>query len=414
MSGGVSELETRRGDKPRLLMVGHVYSTAINRRKLNPMADWFEITCATLPEAAVLGSVTRDSEADHTARYELVRLQGWPRRGGITRHVLKGLAGLLRRGRYDVVVVDSEPWSWVRWQTWGGVRRLQPGAVFGEFTWENVKRPGWKGWLLKGVYRAACATHDFSISGNQACRELLLEHGAVAKRNLVAAQVGVDTELFRPAKEAEKAGLREALGLPVGGWVIGYAGRWTESKGIRDLLAAVEQVRSERPGWEVRLAMMGEGDLGDEVRAAQATRRWLHLLGPKPHREVADFMRALDVFVLPSRPLRQGGVVWEEQFGHVLIEAMACGVATLGARSGAIPEVLGAEEALFESGRPGSLATALARWLGDETERSRLAAWQRQRVVEQFSHEAVAKTWCEFLLARLAEGRAQAAEVERR
>ena len=403
MSGEAIESEVGSRHKPRLLMVGHVYSTAINRRKLNPMADWFDITCATLPEASVLGRMTSDCEADHEARYELVRLKGWPRRGKITRHVLRGLARLCKGRRYDAVVVDSEPWSWVRWQTWAWVRRWQPKALFGEFTWENVKRPGWKGWLLKPVYQAACRTHDFSISGNIACRNLLLEHGARAERNLVAPQVGVDTALFRPVQPDEKARLRVALGLPRESLVVGYAGRWTESKGICDLLTAVEQVRAKRTEAPVILALMGAGDLAGELRAAQRSRSWLHLLDPRPHQDVADFMRTLDVFVLPSRPVRRGSSVWEEQFGHVLIEAMACEVATIGARSGAIPEVLGMEEAFFESGQPELLAVALKHWLEDDAGRRALAVRQRRRVMEGFSHEAVARIWCEFLLARLAD-----------
>jgi glycosyltransferase involved in cell wall biosynthesis len=49
-----------------------------------------------------------------------------------------------------------------------------------------------------------------------------------------------------------------------------------------------------------------------------------------------DFYNSLDVFVLPSETILQ----WKEQYGRVLIEAMACGLPVVGSSSGAIPEVL--------------------------------------------------------------------------
>jgi len=48
-------------------------------------------------------------------------------------------------------------------------------------------------------------------------------------------------------------------------------------------------------------------------------------------------MNSLDVLVLPSRSRS----FWKEQFGRVLIEAMACGVPVIGSSSGEIPNVIG-------------------------------------------------------------------------
>jgi glycosyltransferase involved in cell wall biosynthesis len=88
---------------------------------------------------------------------------------------------------------------------------------------------------------------------------------------------------------------------------------------------------------------------------------------------------------------------WEEQFGHVLIEAMACGVATLGARNGAIPEVLADDAALFPSGD----ATTLAQRLREVKQGSDLATRQLQRVRDLFTHEAVASRWAGFIISKL-------------
>ena len=61
------------------------------------------------------------------------------------------------------------------------------------------------------------------------------------------------------------------------------------------------------------------------------------LAGGVPHTDIHRLHSAADIFVLPSIPTH----LWQEQFGIVLIESMACGVPVVAARSGSIPEVIG-------------------------------------------------------------------------
>jgi glycosyltransferase involved in cell wall biosynthesis len=391
--------------RPTLLMIGHMYATAFNRRKLNPLADYFEITCVTWPlgDSTLFGRPLADFEQqDHEPRYEFLRLPVLPKNAGITRYVHRGLARLLRRHRFDIIMVDSEPWSLIRWQTCLLSKLLQPQALFGEFSWENIERPGLKGKLLSLVYRAAARTHDFSISGNQACRSLLLRYGADAGTNLVAAQLGVDETEFCPAESAEKAALRVALDLPEECFLAGFCGRFTPAKGLRELIDAVSILRDKKlPQRDIHLALLGHGDMSDELTALSKKQPWLHVLTPRPHREVAAFMRCLDLFVLPSKPVHSGPGLWEEQFGHVLIEAMAAQVPTLGSSSGAIPEVLGMPEAVFKHSDTAALAQVFEHWLRHDVERDQLAAAQHRRVMEHFTHEALARTWGSFLLQQL-------------
>jgi glycosyltransferase involved in cell wall biosynthesis len=143
--------------------------------------------------------------------------------------------------------------------------------------------------------------------------------------------------------------------------------------------------------------MLGSGALESWLRDEASKKPWLHLLPPRTHSEIPDFLRCLDVFVLASKPVRSMKLCWEEQFGHVLIEAMACGVATLGARSGAIPEVLADDAALFPSGD----ATTLAQRLREVKQGSDLATRQLQRVRDLFTHEAVASRWAGFIISKL-------------
>lgn len=388
---------------PSLLMIGHMYATSFNRRKLNPLADDFDITCVTWPlEGELFGKQLAEfDQDDHSPRYELMRLPVWPSTRSITGYLHRGLAALLRRRCFDVILVDSEPWGLIRWQACVLARFIQPRALLGEFSWENIERPGLKGSVLSFVYRLATRTHHFSISGNQACRAIFLRYGANPDSNLVAAQLGVESKEFRPASADEKTTLRRNLGLPCKGFLVGFCGRFIDAKGLRELFVALTSMREKHPQRDIQLALLGHGELQGELSALAKENPWLHLLAPRPHREVAAFMRSLDLFVLPSKPVHAGPGLWEEQFGHVLIEAMAAGVPTLGSSSGAIPEVIAMPEAVFEHSDTVALTHTLDRWISDDIARAALAAAQHQRTLENFTHEALARTWSDFLLRRL-------------
>jgi glycosyltransferase involved in cell wall biosynthesis len=81
---------------------------------------------------------------------------------------------------------------------------------------------------------------------------------------------------------------------------------------------------------------------------------------------------------------------WKEQFGRILIEAMACGVPVVGSSSGEIPQVIGTAGLVVPEGDAEALAAALQR-LHDDTElRTRLGQLGRQRVLERYTHERIA------------------------
>lgn len=390
--------------KPSLLMIGHMYATAFNRRKLNPLAAFFKITCVTwdLDSGTLFGRPLAEFEQeDHRPEYQLKRLPRWPRKSTHTRYFHSFLKNVLREKSFDLIFVDSEPWGFIRWQTWALARLIQPECLFGEFSWENIERPGLKGRILSLVYRLAAKTHDFSISGNAACRKIFLKYGSKPETNLIAAQLGVETREFRPADSNEKVRLRCELGLPTNAFLIGYCGRLTDSKGLPELILAAEHLRTCYPTKLIHLAMLGHGDMSEKLGIYAASNPWLHVLKPRPHREVAVFMRSLDLFVLASKPVSSGPDFWEEQFGHVLIEAMAAGVPTLGSSSGAIPEVIGMPEAIFTHSNLDSLISTMTRWLQNDHALSVLANHQRQRTLSLYSHESLAEIWANFLLSQL-------------
>lgn len=381
--------------RPGLLLIGHTYAALENRKKLQALATHFELVCVTsTPEQhLVLGRPSSDFDNDSdapTRNYQLIRL---PRSGKTsTTFHYSGLSAVMRLRRFDAVLVENEPWARVCWQARFFKALFQTRSLFGEFTWENVERPGWKGVMLAPIYRAMTATTDFIIAGNQAASQLVQKHGARPDEVLVSPQLGVDLDNHQPASSTERAALRQDCGLPADAFIVGYCGRLTEEKGLHELLQACDALQN------VHLAILGSGRLEPWLKEQQHTRPWLHLLPPRPHFEIPSYLRCLNVFVLASKPVRTMQLCWEEQFGHVLIEAMACGVATLGSSSGAIPEVIGNEEAVFPHGDAEALASCIRGVMHD----SSLAQSQLDRTRRLYTHEAVAAQWATFIQHQLA------------
>ena len=382
--------------KPRLLVIGPTYAIATNRRKLWALAESFEVTCATsqLAGKKVFGRPAEDfEEHEYPEPIELHRFREFPSHQQNTRSIYQGIRKLFRSIQFDYVLVENEPWGLIKWQAWFLTRRFQRKAVFGEFSWENVERPGLKGFLLSFAYRLAGCTDDYIICGNQACRQIFVKHGAGRRPILVAPQLGVDTGLYRPASTAERSTLRMAENIPADALLVGYCGRLIPEKGIIELCEAARVLREQHP--ELHLAFLGDGPCREQLAVRQDS--WLHLLAARPHFEAANFIRSLDIFVLASKPWRDRGNVWEEQFGHVLIEAMACQVTTIGSDSGAIPEVLGDSRAVFPLSNTAGLKDLLRKVTEDPSLRSELAKKQHRRALKRFSHQAVALSYTDFL-----------------
>jgi glycosyltransferase involved in cell wall biosynthesis len=106
-----------------------------------------------------------------------------------------------------------------------------------------------------------------------------------------------------------------------------------------------------------------------------------------PHAEVPAYLAAMNVLVLSSRTTPK----WKEQFGHVLIEAMASGVPVIGSDSGAIPEVIAYAGLIFPEGDVAALREAIIRLRDDATLRAELGARGRARVLAHYTHARIAE-----------------------
>ena len=272
----------------------------------------------------------------------------------------------------DLVHVDEEPYNLATFLAIRAARQMGARSLF--FTWQNLPRqyPPPFSWIEREVYRQA----PRAIAGNAEAAEVLRHKGYRGGIDVIP-QFGVDPELFSP----ERRGDRPA-GKP---FTVGYLGRLVEEKGLPLLLEAVAAL----PG-EWRLELYGHGPRQSELIARS---RELGIAGrvliraPVPSRQVPELLRSFDTLVLPSRTLPR----WKEQFGRVLVEAMACGVPVVGSTSGEIPNVIGEAGLHFVEGDAAALRARLAELQGSERRRAELGARGRVRVLERFTHEKIGR-----------------------
>jgi L-malate glycosyltransferase len=119
-----------------------------------------------------------------------------------------------------------------------------------------------------------------------------------------------------------------------------------------------------------------------------------------PHDEVPRYINAMNTLVLPSettykfKTLTAAG--WKEQFGHVLIEAMACKVPVIGSDSGEIPNVIGNAGLVFPEKDELALQSCLKQLIKQPELAQKLANLGYARVMEKYTNQALAKQQLEF------------------
>lgn len=345
-------------------MVSHTYVEPENRGKLRALAAVGPVT-AVIPSRWRQTSLGRRWRLDAEATEAGVRLLPVPWRGP-ARPTLGGMRPPADAVPRDAVLqIEEEPWTPTAYAT---IRRGL-GAATVLFTWENLDRRFPLPWsaMRRAVFRRLAGL----IAGNRAAAEVARAQGYEGPVAVIP-QLGVDppAEVARPASDTLR---------------LAYVGRLVPEKGVDLLLRAAATLGSP---W--RLTIVGDGPARPALEALAATLgigEKVRFLGARPHEEVAAVWRETDALVLPSRSAPR----WKEQLGHVLLEAMAHGVATVGSTCGAIPEVIGDAGLVFDEDSVESLAESLRMLaLGSEPLR-RLGDAGRRRAAAHFTNDRIAE-----------------------
>lgn len=312
-------------------------------------------------------------ERAYTQGYNLV-VEPIALNGQFHLHFYPGLGRRIRQVRPDLVHVDEEPYNLATVQAMWLARRAGAHTLF--FSWQNLNRrypiP------FRWFERAVLAWADYAIAGNDDAVAVWRAKGYSGPIRVIP-QFGVDPETFRALPDGRPPGR---------GFVAGYVGRLVEEKGVDVLLRAAAGM----PGtW--RLYILGEGPARPGLQALArelgiADRVSFDALIPSTR--MPAYYRQLDVLVLPSRTRPN----WKEQFGRVLVEAMACGVPVVGSTCGEIPNVIDRAGLIFPEEDVAALRQALIRLMRDDALRADLAERGRARVLANYTQAQVAQeTW---------------------
>lgn len=360
----------RRMHGMRVLMISKACVVGAYQRKLEELAHLPGIELIVLVPPS-----WRDSRGEQplerafTRGYEL-RTTPVAFNGRFHLHFYPRLAAEFAALRPDLVHMDEEPYNLATRQAIGLARRQRIPACF--FSWQNLYRrypPPFGLWERYTLTHAA-----YAIAGNHAAAEVLRAKGYKGPLAVIP-QFGVDPELFTPPPVLS----------PGNPFTIGYAGGLVPEKGVDTLLRACGRLRGD---WRLLVAGEGAQRPGLEALAGRlgiADR--IVWRGRLSSLQMPGFYHALDVLVLPSRTRRN----WKEQFGRVLVEAMACGVPVIGSDSGEIPHVIGDAGLIVPEGDDAALADRLERLRRDPDLRADLGHRGRARVLGRFTQAQIAR-----------------------
>jgi len=288
----------------------------------------------------------------------------------IGRKRLRGLLALRRllaAQPFDVVNTHSSTDSWL---TALALRTLGRGPAL--VRTRHISAPVPRNRATRWLYGAAS---DRIVTTGERLRAQVTEESGVAPSRVVSIPTGIDLERFRPGDRAQA---RRDLGLAPDAPLVGIVATLRSWKGHRFLLDAIASL--SRPG--LQLAIVGDGPQR-EALGAQVDRLGIgeRVTFAGNRDDVAPWMRAFDVFCLPSYA--------NEGVPQSLMQAMACGLPVVTTAVGSIPEIVadGINGVVVPTQDARALAQALAGLLDDPARRAALGARALADARERFGEE---------------------------
>ena len=235
--------------------------------------------------------------------------------------------------------------------------------------WETIPHNNEKFRRLKSWKKQAYEYVDLFHTPTKLAQKALIEEG-VDPSKIVVVPYGVKLDRFPPHRPRHQ--VKNIL----------FVGRLVEEKGVGDLVKAWQALALP----ELTLTLVGQGNIHPNLPNLK--------IRTLDYREITTAYQSADIFVLPSHT----SPTWEEQYGMVLVEAMASGLPVIASDSGAIKEVLGGNGLLYRSADTDELLRLLTRLINDHALRAKLGSSARAYAESQYDSTKIAKRLSSFYL----------------
>ncbi|BDG30638.1 glycosyltransferase [Parageobacillus thermoglucosidasius] len=216
------------------------------------------------------------------------------------------------------------------------------------------------------------ADHVIAV-GHKLAEQIRNEFG-VPEENVSVINMGVNRRIFQPLDKEEA---RKRCGIGEHEIPILFVGNIIRQKGLIELVEAFSKLKKEYHS--VSLYLIGakkDNAFYHELihRVKEAEINDVHILDAMQQKDVAVWMAAAEMFVLPSHL---------EGFGLVALEAMSCHTPVVGSRVGGLAYLLGdGAGVLVEPGNPDSLFEGMKKLLDDAALRKQLVQKGEARAQE--------------------------------
>ena len=387
----------------KLLVVSHSCVTPINQQLY---ADFSKITGWDVD--IIVPSNWRNEygqplggERLESFKGRIIQMPVW-RPGNIILHAYQGsLVKQISESDPDVVYVNHEPYAIGTAQVYRAntkaIGRQSKPRPIGFYSCQNIKKsyPVPFRWTEAWVYRSS----NFACPISPAVRDVLCSKGYTGVADIVS--LGVDAVTYnRPPSDHVEQARRRMFGPDLPSQfrdrpLLTFIGRLVPEKGLRTLITALSRPELA----DCHLALVGTGAEADALRAHAASVGCIDritFVGFVPHQEVAAYLAAADILMLPSETQPN----WKEQFGRVLLEAMACGTPVAGSDSGEIPNLIRdtGGGVVFRERDPADLAAIVGPLAHDPNRRAALACAGASAVADRYDLRVVARRFANLVL----------------
>lgn len=376
-----------------ILIIGHAYIAPINQEKWTTFARLNHDDKLTIvfPEKWQ-DALFSQTKTETNSQYENCNFIGLPAYNTWQeikyRYHTRDLIKILKKTKPDIIYVEQGDCALSYFHIILLSIFFTPRAKRLFFTWVNWKpKVSLKHNLFFGTIGKINRFFSHgAIVGNYDA-QVILEDKNFKKPILVLPQLGIKTDIPTNKKLQNQ-------------YKVGFIGRLAAEKGVFDLLHAFFSIHKQHPDW--KLLFVGSGPIKKDLKSTideLGIKGKTEIKDPVPHEEIFTILNGIDILVLPSYDIP----TWREQFGHILIEAMALKVPIIGSTGGEIPNVIGNTGCIFTQRNISDLSTKMNLLMNNPELRKSFGEKGFERVKQEYSHEVIAEKSRAFLKKLLSQ-----------